>query len=68
MGCADLSPESYAHPADPAVFAPSELKVGHWARVAAEGGFDRVVLTTKHHGWFCLWPSALTDYSVAASP
>jgi alpha-L-fucosidase len=27
-----------------------------------------VVLTTKHHEGFCLWDSALTDYSVTATP
>ncbi|CAM0903377.1 unnamed protein product [Alopecurus aequalis] len=54
--------------ADPSVFAPSALDAGQWARVAAEGGFRRVVLTAKHHDGFCLWPSALTNYSVAASP
>ncbi|GJN02081.1 hypothetical protein PR202_ga19399 [Eleusine coracana subsp. coracana] len=54
--------------ADPSVFAPSALDAGQWARVAAAGGFGRVVLTAKHHDGFCLWPSALTEYSVAASP
>ncbi|XP_062186211.1 lysine-specific histone demethylase 1 homolog 3-like [Phragmites australis] len=53
---------------DPSVFAPSTLDAGQWARVAAAGGFRRVVLTAKHHDGFCLWPSALTKYSVAASP
>ena len=51
--------------ADPSVFAPSALDAGQWARVAARGGFGRVVLTAKHHDGFCLWPSALTNYSVA---
>nr|ACG47369.1 alpha-L-fucosidase 1 precursor [Zea mays] len=54
--------------ADPSVFAPSALDAGQWARIAAQGGFGRVVLTAKHHDGFCLWPSALTEYSVAASP
>jgi alpha-L-fucosidase len=54
--------------ADPSVFAPSALDAGQWARVAAAGGFRRVVLTAKHNDGFCLWPSALTEYSVAASP
>ncbi|XP_066343640.1 lysine-specific histone demethylase 1 homolog 3-like [Miscanthus floridulus] len=54
--------------ANPSVFAPSALDAGQWARVAAQGGFGRVVLTAKHHDGFCLWPSALTNYSVAASP
>ncbi|KAJ4759338.1 Alpha-L-fucosidase 1 [Rhynchospora pubera] len=54
--------------ADPSVFAPSSLDTRQWARTAKENGFARMVLTTKHHDGFCLWPSAYTNYSVKSSP
>jgi alpha-L-fucosidase len=54
--------------ADPSVFAPSSLDTRQWALIAKETGFARMVLTTKHHDGFCLWPSAYTNYSVESSP
>jgi alpha-L-fucosidase len=53
---------------DPAIFDPARLDARQWARVARETGFRTLVLTAKHHDGFCLWPTATTDHSVAASP
>ncbi len=53
---------------DPQLFNPSELDANQWVSVAREAGFEGIVFTTKHHDGFSLWPSALTDYSVKASP
>jgi alpha-L-fucosidase len=52
----------------PALFAPSELDVAQWARVAAEFGMGELILTAKHHDGFCLWPSQTTDHDIAAAP
>ena len=53
---------------DPAIFDPSALDCGQWARAARAAGFRAMILTAKHHDGFCLWPTATTSHSVAASP
>jgi alpha-L-fucosidase len=53
---------------DPAIFAPSGLDARQWARTARTAGFRAMILTAKHHDGFCLWPTATTSHSVAASP
>uniref|UniRef100_A0A2P2QMM0 alpha-L-fucosidase n=1 Tax=Rhizophora mucronata TaxID=61149 RepID=A0A2P2QMM0_RHIMU len=53
--------------ADTSVFSPSELNGSQWVQVAKDSGFDRVILTAKHHDGFCLWPSEYTNYSVKYS-
>lgn len=53
---------------NPAMFAPSRLDAGQWARTARAAGFRAVILTAKHHDGFCLWPTRTTTHSVSASP
>jgi len=53
---------------DPGIFAPTALDARQWARTARAGGCRAMILTAKHHDGFCLWPTATTRHSVAASP
>ena len=42
---------------DENLFHPESLNLGQWADVAKSAHCKYVVMTTKHHGGFCLWPS-----------
>lgn len=53
------------HP--PSTYAPTKLDVGQWISVARDAGMKYAILTTKHVAGHCLWPSKLTDYTVANS-
>jgi alpha-L-fucosidase len=52
---------------DPRLFAPTDLDTDQWLATAASFGARYAVLTAKHHDGFCLWPTATTPYSLAAS-
>ena len=51
---------------DPATFAPGQLDCGQWADAAVAAGMKYAVLTVKHTGGWCLWPSAVTDHDITS--
>ena len=44
-------------------FNPQNYNPDKWMAAAKEAGFTYVVLTTKHHGGFALWPSKYGNFS-----
>jgi alpha-L-fucosidase len=53
---------------DPVKFNPAQLDTDQWCRTAKAAGMKYIVLITKHHDGFCLWPTQYTDYSVKSTP
>ncbi len=49
-------------------FNPTNFEARAWTRLARDAGMRYVVLTSKHHDGFALWPSDLTEYDIAATP
>ncbi len=52
----------------PSLFNPSQLNVDQWVTTLKAAGFKGIILTTKHHDGFCLWPSQFTEHSIKKSP
>ena len=50
-----------------AVFWPEEIDTDSWCENVKAAGMKGLVLTCKNYDGFCLWPTALTDYSVKSS-
>jgi len=53
---------------DPATFNPKLFDAEQWVAAAKAGGFEGIVLTTKHHDGFCNWQTDTTDHCVRSSP
>ena len=49
-------------------FDPTAFDADAWVKMAKDAGMRYVVITSKHHDGFCLWPSELTDFDVASTP
>lgn len=61
--------EDWADPeASPAIFNPTKLDCGQWAKAAKDANMSYGCLTTKHHSGFCIWDTKTTDYNVMNSP
>jgi len=51
----------------PSQFKPTELDCDNWMRVAKAMGATYAVLTTRHEGGFCNWPTKTTEFCVRNS-
>ena len=49
-------------------FDPEQFDAKKWVQDAKDAGMKYIVITSKHHDGFCMWPTKLTDYSIASTP
>ena len=49
-------------------FNPKDFDAKQWARQAKQMGARYMIVTTKHHDGFCIWPSKFSDYTIAQTP
>lgn len=49
-------------------FNPTKFDAEEWVKVAEDAGMKYLVITSKHHDGFCLWPSKYTDYHIGNTP
>ena len=49
-------------------FNPTSFDAKGWAKQAKDMGAKYMIITTKHHDGFCIWPSKYTDYTIKNTP
>ncbi len=49
-------------------FNPTKYDPAAWVKLAKVAGMKYIVITSKHHDGFGLWPSAQTDWNVKRTP
>lgn len=53
---------------DPAIFNPSALDAKQWVEAVKSAGGRMIILVSKHHDGFCMWPTRYTKHSVVSAP
>lgn len=49
-------------------FNPVKFDAKEWVRIAQNAGVRYIVITSKHHDGFCLFDSAVSDYTIMKTP
>src|SRR3954470_21190212 len=49
-------------------FNPEKFNADEWVRIAKAAGMKYICITTKHHEGFAMYPSALSDWCISATP
>ena len=49
-------------------FNPTQYDADAWVSLAKKAGMKYIVIITKHHDGFALWPSAASDWDIEATP
>ena len=49
-------------------FNPTNFNAKEWVSLAKNAGMKYIVITTKHHDGFAMWPSVVSDWGIKAAP
>lgn len=58
----EISPIEYWKLADK--WNPTKFKAEKWVKAAKKAGFKYIVMVTKHHDGYTMWPSKFSDFGV----
>lgn len=49
-------------------FNPTKFSAEEWVKLAKDAGMKYIVITSKHHDGFAIYPSKLTDWDIERTP